>query len=171
LHEINSRLLTRIALLIALALIFQSIRFIIPIPVFLSTFVIGSLVNAVLLIAVETVGLWGAAIIAVLTPIVAYVQQMLPLPVFILPIALGNIVYIVIFKIIRKCGIWQCVTLGSFGKTAFLFVSFKWMLSFIILSPNITAGIMFVMSWPQLVTGIVGGFLAVFVAKRIEPIL
>lgn len=170
-HFANTRLLTRIALMMTLALIFQSLRFIIPIPVFLSTFIIGSLVNAVLLVSVETVGFWGASFIAVLTPIVAYFQQLLPLPVFIIPIALGNIIYLGIFRVISKWGTWQGITLSTLSKTGFLFISFKWMLGFVVLNPKIAAGIMFVMSWPQLVTGIIGGFLAIIVAKRLKPII
>ena len=168
--KVDNRILTRIALLIALALIFQSLRFVIPMPVFLSTFIIGSLVNAVLLVAVETVGVLGAVLIAVLTPTVAYFQQMLPLPVFILPVALGNIIYVIFFKVIKGCS-WQRITIAAAGKTGFLFISFKWMLGFVILNPKIVTGIMFVMSWPQFVTGIVGGFLAMAVTKRIKSVL
>lgn len=49
--------LARGALLLALTLVFQSLRFLIPVPVFLSTFLIGTLVNMCLLVAVEEVGM------------------------------------------------------------------------------------------------------------------
>lgn len=167
----TSKKITRIALLTSLALIFQSLRFFIPIPVFLSTFVIGSLVNAVLLVAVGTVGFGAGAFIVVVTPIVAYFQQILPLPVFIVPVALGNLIYISVFKAVSKWGKWQGILLGAAGKTCFLFFVFKWMLGFILVNAKIAAGIMFVMSWPQLLTGILGGILFVLIANRIKPVL
>lgn len=168
----NSKKITRIALLTTLALIFQSLRFFVPIPIFLSTFVIGSLVNAVLLIAVSSVSFGAAVFIVVVTPIVAYFQQMLPLPVFIIPVALGNLIYISLFKALSGWrSKWHAILLGAIGKTCFLFFAFKWLLGYIVLNEKITAGIMFVMSWPQLFTGILGGFLFILMIKRIKPVL
>jgi len=80
-------ILTRTALLLALALLFQSIRLLIPIPPLLSTFLIGSLMNSCFLIAAEMAGAGPAIVLVSLVPIVAYFQQVLPLPIFIIPVA------------------------------------------------------------------------------------
>ncbi|SMC75075.1 hypothetical protein [Sporomusa malonica] len=162
------KVVTRAALLLALTLLFQSLRFLIPIPSFLSTFIIGSLVNSALLIAAEKVGLWPALMIAVVAPVAAYFQQLLPLPVFIVPVALGNAAYICLFLASLRWGRVLAVFLGTIGKTGVLYGAFVWLLTFIAVPPNLAAGIMFAMSWPQLVTGILGGLLASIISRRIR---
>lgn len=164
----DSRMLTRTALLLALTLLFQSLRFFIPLPPFLSTFVIGSLVNASLLIAAEKAGLWSALIIAAITPVVAYFQLLLPLPVFILPVALGNAAYICLFLFACRWGRTSGTVLATLSKTVLLYAAFTWLLTFIAIPPRLAAGIMLAMSWPQLITGAVGGLLTSLIVKRIR---
>lgn len=164
----NNRILTRTALLLSLTLIFQSLRFFIPVPPFLSTFLIGSLVNASLLIAAEKAGLWPAVIIASIAPVVAYFQQLLPLPVFIVPVALGNITYIVLFLVILRWNRLLSIVSATIGKTGLLYGIFAWLLTFVAIPPKLAAGIMLAMSWPQLVTGVFGGILASLAIKRIK---
>ncbi|WP_371361421.1 hypothetical protein SRRS_28380 [Sporomusa rhizae] len=164
----NNRILTRTALLLSLTLIFQSLRFFIPVPPFLSTFIIGSLVNASLLIAAEKAGLWPAIIIAAIAPVVAYFQQLLPLPVFIVPVALGNIAYIILFLIALRWSRLLSIVSATIGKTGLLYGIFAWLLTFVAIPPKLAAGIMLAMSWPQLVTGIFGGILASLAVRRIK---
>ncbi len=164
----NNRILTRTALLLSLTLIFQSLRFFIPVPPFLSTFIIGSLVNASLLIAAEKAGLWPAVIIASIAPVVAYFQQLLPLPVFIVPVALGNIAYIILFLIVLRWNRLLSIVSATIGKSGLLYGIFAWLLTFIAIPPKLAAGIMLAMSWPQLVTGIFGGILASLAVRRIK---
>lgn len=163
----DNRIITRTALLLALTLLFQSLRLLIPIPPFLSSFIIGSLVNACLLVAAEKAGVGSGLFIAMIAPIVAYFQMMLPIPVFIIPIALGNVVYICLFSFAGKWGRIPGVLLAAIGKAGLLYAAFTWLLSFIAIPTNIGAGIMLAMSWPQLVTGVVGGLLACIIVKRI----
>lgn len=161
-------LLTRTALLLAFTLVFQSLRFIIPIPAFLSTFLIGSLVNACLLVAVETVGVQPALLIGIIAPIVAFFQQLLPLPIFIIPVALGNAVYIGVFSIGRKWNSWLRIGIATSGKTVFMYAAFSWLLTLIAIPAKLATGLLLVMSWPQLVTGVVGGILAGIIKKRLQ---
>lgn len=161
-------ILTRTALLLALALVFQSLRLIIPIPVFLSTFVIGSLVNACLLVAVETVGVKPALMIVSITPIVAYFQQLLPLPIFIIPVALGNAIYIGIFWVGKRWQSWLRIGAAALSKGVFMYAAFSWLLTLIAIPAKVATGLMLVMSWPQVVTGVVGGILASIIRKRLQ---
>ena len=145
--------LTRTGLLLALTLVFQSLRFLIPLPPWMSTFLIGSLVNAALLVALQALGLRSALLIACVTPVVAWLQQLLPLPVFILPVALGNSLYIWLFSRLRRAGPeWLAVGSAALGKAAFFFLAFRGLLSMLELPPALSAAILFVMGWPQLVT-------------------
>ncbi len=164
----DKKLLTRSALLLALTLVFQSLRFIIPLPMVFSTLLIGSLVNSCLLVAVETIGLSSACIIAIIASIVAYFQQLLPLPLFIGPVAAGNIIYLGVFYLLLRQGRWLAVGLAAICKAGFLYGSFTWLLTLIAIPAKLAAGLMFAMSWPQLVTGILGGLLAANVSKRIK---
>jgi len=161
-------ILTRTALLLTLTLVFQSLRFIIPIPVFLSTFLIGSLVNTCLLVAVETVGVRLALIIVIIAPIVACFQQLLPLPIFIIPVVLGNAIYIGVFSIGIRWNSWLRIGVATISKTVFMYAAFSWLLTLIAISAKLATGLMLVMSWPQLVTGVVGGILASIINKRLR---
>ena len=153
--------LSRTALLLSLALMFQSLRFVIPVPPIASTFLIGSLLNACLLIAVQAIGIGPAILIACATPIIAYFQLLLPLPVFIFPVAMGNSLYVWLFYRLSKMGsVWTAIGGAAVGKAAFFFLAFSQLLTFIQLPPAIAAGLLFVMGWPQLVTGILGGLLS-----------
>lgn len=167
--SVKTRIIARTALLLALTLLFQSLRLLIPLPPFFSTWIIGSLVNACLLVALETTGFFPAAVIAVAAPVVAYLQQMLPLPVFVPPVALANLLYIWLFRTGLVWGRWQGIALSALGKTIFLYAAFAWLLSFIQIGPRLAAGLLFVMSWPQLVTTTAGGVLAAMVVKRLKP--
>ena len=163
--------LTRTGLLLALTLVFQSLRFLIPLPPWMSTFLIGSLVNAALLVALQALGLRSALLIACVTPVVAWLQQLLPLPVFILPVALGNSLYIWLFSRLRRAGPeWLAVGCAVLGKAAFFFLAFRGLLSMLELPPALSAAILFVMGWPQLVTGLIGGFIAIYAWRRLERI-
>lgn len=163
----TSRILARAALLLALTLVFQSLRLVIPLPPFFTTFIIGSLINACLLIALETVGLAAALVIAAVTPVVAYLQQLLPLPVFIPPVAAANAIYILLTRAGKAWSWAGAIGLAAVGKTAFLYITFLWLLSLINLPPRLATGLLFVMSWPQLVTAVAGGVLAAVVVRRL----
>ncbi len=160
-------LLARAALLLALTVIFQSLRLIIPVPPFFTTFIIGSLVNACLLIALETAGFAAAVAIALVAPVVAYLQGLLFLPVFIPPVAAAHLLYVLIYKTLLARGRIAATLSATAAKTAVLFAAFTWLLTFINVPPKLAAGIMFAMSWPQVFTGIMGGVLATIVVKRL----
>ena len=164
----NYRIFTRAALLLSLTILFQSLRLFIPMPPVFSTFLIGSLVNACLLVTVETVGLWPALMIGTAAPVVAWFQQLLPVPVFIFPVALANLVYVTIFFILRRYGRWLGLTTASAAKTLLLYMSVTWLLAFINLPPQVSAGIVFVMSWPQFITAMLGGMLSYYITKRLR---
>lgn len=167
--SLKTRVMARAALLLALTLLFQSLRLLIPLPPFFSTWIIGSLVNACLLVALETTGFFPAAVIALVAPVVAYFQQLLPLPVFIPPVALANLLYVALFRTGLNWGRWQAIAFSALGKTLFLYAAFSWLLSYIHIGPKLAAGLLFVMSWPQLVTTTLGGVLATLVVKKLKP--
>lgn len=161
-------MMTRAALLLALTLVFQSLRFIIPIPAFLSIFLIGSLVNACLLVAVEMVGIKYAFVIACSAPIVAYFQQLLPLPILIMPVIVGNGIYILVFKLGKRWKMWLGICVAAISKSIFMYIAFTWLVTMIGIPAQMAASLMFVMSWPQLITGVVGGMVATVIKRKLQ---
>lgn len=167
--ERNLKTISRTALLLALTIMFQSLRVIIPLPALMSTFLIGTLVNASLLISIRAVGLRPAMLIACVTPLVAWLQQLLPLPVFVVPVAMGNCLYVWLFYRLQRAGPeWAAIGSAAMGKAAFFYLAFAWLLSWLSLPPSLAKGLLFVMGWPQLVTGIAGGVVSVLAWKRIR---
>ena len=85
---------TRTGLILAVTLILQGLRLVIPIPPQVSMFVVGSLVNACLIVAVLTVGRRAGLVVAACTPVFAWLEGMLPFFPFVFPVALGNSFYV-----------------------------------------------------------------------------
>ncbi len=88
--------ITRTALLLALALLFQSLRGSIPkvmIPGLgeMDQYIIGSLVNTTLILAAVTVGFTGGLVIAIVTPLVALLQGEIAFQIMMPFVALGNV--------------------------------------------------------------------------------
>jgi len=164
----NYQTITRAGLLLALTILFQSLRSIIPIPPFLSIFLIGSLVNCCLLVAVEVISRRAAFVIAIIAPVVAYLQQLLPLPIFILPVAIGNAIYVGVFAISLRWNWLGRAAAAALAKSVFMYITFIWLLSYLALPEKITANLIFVMSWPQFVTGILGAWLAAIITMKLK---
>ncbi len=102
--------LARTAMLLALTLLFQSIRIFFPalalvkIPILgdLSILVIGTLVNLVLYVSVKTTGIYGALLISIIAPIVSLFQGHIPFPQMVVVVALGNSTLVFIYWLITK---------------------------------------------------------------------
>lgn len=167
---VNNRIFARTALLLALTLLFQSLRFFIPIPAVFSTFIIGSLVNSCLLIAAETVGWRSACLIGVIAPVVAYFQQLLPLPIFIVPVAGGNFLLVICYIAGLRLSRWLAIVAAAAAKAVFLYLGFVWLFTWVAIPSKIAAGLLFAMSWPQFITALVGGILTAIVVRRLRPV-
>ncbi len=166
----EQRKITRAALLLALTIAFQSLRLIFLLPPFTTTIIIGTLVNACLLLAVETVGFFPALLIAVVAPLIAFMQNMLPVPILILSVAMGNAIYLAIFNLLYRKYPWKALAAAAICKTGLLFASSFYLLKLFTVSPKIAGILIVVMGWPQLFTGLLGGVLAIVVAKRLNRI-
>ncbi|MGE4282520.1 MAG: ECF transporter S component [Clostridia bacterium] len=160
--------LTRTAMLLALALVFQNLRIIIGVGLH-SQFIIGSLVNATLIIAAATVNLYAGLLIAVATPVVAFLQNQLPLPVLIPIVVLGNAAIIITYYLLRKSNQFAAVVAGALAKYAFFVVAFQ--ASLRLFNIKIPAKIVASFSWPQLVTALIGGIVAVIILKTLKNAL
>ena len=153
-------------LLVAIAVILQASRLILPLPPLLTTFIIGTLVNMMLVLCVRLNGFASAVILSILLPIFAYVQGQLVLPMLIPVVALGNILFVYCVKSFEQ-GVLAylvppAVKAVSMCAAAYVVICFLG-----IKGVAMQKGILFAMSVPQLVTGITG----VLCAKKMVEVL
>jgi hypothetical protein len=165
--DVNKKI-ARTAILLALTAAIQVAgRFLTPFMGPANMFVVGTLVNACLLIAVYYAGIWGATVISFAVPFTALLSGApVPLP-FIPFIGAGNFLLVLFFYLLKQN--IPGIIVGAILKSAFLFAS---ILIFVKVSgvPAKLAGVLyFLFSWPQVVTALLGGgvFLA---AKRVLKI-
>lgn len=167
-HSVIQKI-TRTALLLAVTLLLQGLRLVIPVPPQISLFFIGSLVNACLVIAVLRTDLKAGSVIAVAAPVFAYLEGMLPLPFFIPVVAVGNLIYVVFIWALQQYGLRK-LYIAAFLKAIVLFGGFSLLFALVQVPPKITHMILFAMSWPQIVTGIIGLVVGYAVSQRLKKV-
>lgn len=142
--------LTRTALLLAIALVFQMGGFPQPIT--------GPLVNTVLYLAASIVGWQGGILIGILTPVVAAMRGILPPPLTpLIPfIALGNATMVVLFYLLKSKNKIIAIIVASVVKFLILF-------SAVNLLVQVPPAVSKMMSLPQLITALTGGIVALLV--------
>jgi hypothetical protein len=164
-------LITRTAILLALTVLFQSLRVIFPIPANISQFLIGSLVNLTLIVSAVMVGLKGGLAVAVVAPIIAFMQGFTPFPVLVPFIAAGNLVLVVAVALMYEKRSVLSIALGAVIKFVVLYLGIV-QIALPFLIPNIkppqVAALSAAFSWPQLVTAAIGGAVALAVLPLLK---
>lgn len=161
-----TRFWIRTALLLGITLVFQMLRQIVPMPQPVSVFVVGSLVNAALIVAASTVGIAGGVFISMAAPVVAFLQGHLPPLIPMIPIvAMGNALIVVVYGLLERRNPYAAVVLGAVVKAAFLFGAVQLFVRVAGVQPPIVKALSFSFSWPQLVTAVIGGTVAVQVLR------
>lgn len=165
----NTQKLTGTAMIAALMILVQSLRLFIPMPFFSSTLVIGSLVNACVLIVTLRYGWKNGFLLAFLAPVIASFQGMLAAPLFILPVFVAQGLYLGTFYFFYSKR-WKVafLILPSLLKAICLYLLFLILFELILLPDAAKKVILLMMSWPQIITGIVGVLLAIWIQKKIK---
>lgn len=160
--------ITRSAMLLALTLVFQSLRllpFIGELPY--SALIVGSLVNMCLYLSVLTMDEpAGGLLISVCAPVVAFFQGHLAFVCLIPFVAVGNAVLVLFFYFLQKVNKYAAVVVSSAAKWAVMFFGSKYLLHFFLHVDYdklkiIIAGF----NMPQLITAVIGGILGLIVFK------
>lgn len=163
----NNKIMVRGALLIALALVFQSIRIILPLPALLSTFIIGTLVHMMLIVTHHKSNTKAAMLLCCMLPLTAYMQGQLLLPILIPVVAVGNLLFLLLYSKLQPKSL--VYVLPPLAKAAAMVSAAYIALQVMgIHHPVLTRTILFGMSVPQFVTGITGLLLAKMLLKRIQ---
>lgn len=164
------KMLTRTAVLLAVVVVVQMVGRSLP----NNNFIVGPLVNMCLLVAAMTAGLGGGIAIAVLSPFTSLINNHAPLAAALLPfapfIAVGNILFLVIFYLLYKKAKYAGVVLASIVKFAFLLAAIKVFLNVFEFS-KFAEKLIALFSYPQLITALIGGFLAIPVIYGVRKAL
>jgi hypothetical protein len=157
-------MLARGALLLALAIVVQQLRLILPLPTLITTLLIGTIVNATLALAARFAGLFTAVVMCLALPIIAFLQGHLPL-VFLIPIVfIGNFILVVLCnKFWRK----PIFIIAPIAKASVMYLGAVLLFKSFAINAPLAKVILVTMSWPQLVTAFLGILLARFLEKRL----
>lgn len=149
--------LTRTAMLLAVAVAVQAMHM----PQLLT----GSLVNAILILAVIFTGLSGGLIIGAITPWMAFMLSILPpalaplLPV----IMLANMTLAALFFLVRKSNDFVAAVVASLAKYLVFFLAVNYLLQ--LLGVNLPPKLVVAFGITQLFTALIGSVCAVLIGR------
>lgn len=158
------RTLARGSVLLTMAIVAQEIRLFLPLPPLLSIIVIGTMLNAIMVIAVRYASLTSAIIISAILPLFAFMQGHVIIPLMIPVIFLGNFVLVLVCDKFWGKGI---IIIAPVLKTVSLYMLSRALFSMLGLQNKVVDAILLGMGWPQLITAILGIILAMQLEKRI----
>lgn len=171
------RWITETAVMLALLIVLQALT------KSAGQFVTGSCVNAVLAATILIAGLSSGVTVALISPVVAYLLGIAPQLVTVPAIMVGNTVFVVLLKLIagdslvRKIAAWLAAAVAKFAVLWLLVVQ---IICGLAAAPLLETGalkapmlemlpIMF--TWPQLVTALIGGAVALLIAPVVRKAL
>lgn len=173
--------ITRTALMLALLIALQWGTSYIPKPI--QQFVTGSCVNAVLAVTVLAAGMSSGVTVALLSPVSAYLFGIAPNLVTVPAIMVGNTVFVVLLRCVYGNPLWRKLTAwlaAAAAKFAVLYALVVWVIcgvaaeallaQGVLKAPMLTALPAF-FSWPQLVTALIGGAVAIAIVPVIRKAL
>lgn len=176
----KTRWLTRTAILLALTVAFQSLRAVIPKVVVpgmgeLDQYIIGSLVNACLIIAAITVGASGGIVISILAPVIALLQGEIGFPIMVPFVALGNVVIVLCIALLYHKNKIGAFVAGIISKFLCLYITITY-IAIPVITPKLQGPkaeavpklLSFKFSWPQIVTATIGSIIAYSVLPLLD---
>ena len=159
--ESKTKKLIQASLLLAMGMIFQIIGRNVP---EINQFLVGPMINCILILTAFICGKWWGVGVGVLTPILAWLvgQLATPLILFIPFIMIGNSLFVYIFSFFKEGQLVKKsigIIIGSLAKFAFLTLASTKLISLFNLNfPSKIAKMLVIsMSIPQLITALVGG--------------
>lgn len=164
------RWITRTAIFVALLVVVQAATAALG-----NQFITGSAVNLILIVSVMTCGLGSGATVALVSPIFAKLFGIGPLWQIIPMIMLGNLVLVLLWHLIGNKGdkkvfypIALIVAAGLKFFTLWLGIT-KWIVPTVLGLPAQKAAIVSAaFSWPQIVTALIGGIIAIIVLPLVK---
>ena len=174
--------ITETAAMLALLICLQWVGSQIPAPM-VKQLVTGSCVNAVLAVTALLVGLSGGLLVAVVSPVLAYALGIAPQILTVPAIMVGNALYVVVLYLLSRKALWQRIiawVLASVVKFAALYTIVVVLICGVFSEKLLAAGTLkapmlkalpATFSWPQLVTALIGGALALLILPVLRKAL
>ena len=153
--------------------------------------VTGSFVNAVLAISALFAGLLSGITVAIISPVLAYLLGIAPNFVTVLPIMLGNVCFVVLLRLIAGKSykpVWRqpvALVTAAGVKFAVLYLLVvkvicgvasgallgKKLGEVVVLAPPMLKMLPTMFAWPQLITALIGGGVALLIAPVLRKAL
>lgn len=145
--------------------------------------VTGSFVNAVLAVTVLVAGLGSGITVAVISPVLAYFLGIAPQILTVPAIMAGNTVYVVLLhfltgrKLVRQVIAWLSAAIAKFAT---LYAIVAWLICGVFAEGLLACGVLkapmlqalpATFSWPQLVTALIGGAVALLIVPVLRKAL
>lgn len=157
----------------------------------LGQLVTGSFVNGILAVTVLVAGLYSGLTLAVISPVLAFLLGIAPNFVTVLPIMLGNVCYVVLLHLILGRSmkpVWKqplavaAAAAVKFGVLYLLVVELicgvasgallgKKLGEIVVLAPPMLKMLPTMFSWPQLLTALIGGAVAMVIVPMLRKAL
>jgi hypothetical protein len=155
--KLNRLVLTGI--LLAMTVVFQYVlRF--------SQFAAGPAVNAMLFLSTAVVGTAGGVIVGAFTPIIAFFFGIMWFPPMVPFIAIGNAILTLVYGLLRKSNEIGAYVVSVVAKFAWLALSVRYLLQ--LFGATAKPPLVKAMTFPQLVTGLLGALVAFLVLTILE---
>lgn len=156
----NITTLTQSAVLIGMAVV---------LPLFHQQAITGPLVNAVLFVTTALLGIQTGIVVGLIPSVIALSVGTLPAPLapMVPYIMIGNAIMIVTFALLKNKNYWVAMIVASVLKFAFLFASSSLVIG-LLMKKELAASVAVMMSWPQLITALMGGMIAWVVLKSVS---
>lgn len=170
----SARWIAQTGVMLALLVALQYVTSFIPKPT--GQFVTGSCVNAVLALTVLMAGQYSGFAVAFVSPWVAFMLGIAPQPFVVPAIMLGNLIYVELIhlladpngkNILRQLAAWLLAAVCKFGV---LYLVIHKFLAALLPAPK-APQILAMFSWPQLVTALIGGAVALAVVPLLKKAL
>lgn len=175
----KTRWITEVALMLALLIVLQWVTK----PA--GQLVTGSCVNAVLAVSVLMIGIGGGITVALLSPVFAYLLGVAPNLVTVPAIMIGNAVFVALLYLIcgsgaslgRSIAAWLTAAVSKFAVLYVLVVTLicgvaaDALLAKGLLMPPMLKVLPTMFLWPQLITALVGGAIALLITPVLRKAL
>ena len=139
----------------------------------LGQIVTGSCVNAILALTTLVAGIYSGLTVAVISPVMAFLLGIAPMPLTVLPIMVGNACYVaVLYFIYKSKPFWtQPLSLAAAATVKFGVLYLLVVKVICVFVPNAPKALPAMFTWPQLITALLGGAVALLMAPMLRKAL
>ncbi len=170
------RWITQTALMLALLIALQALT------KGFGQLVTGSCVNAILAVTALVAGLYSGITVAVISPVLAYLLGIAPQILTVPAIMIGNTVYVVLLYVLagRYNKKLPALLAAAAAKFATLYAIVVWLICGVFAESLLAAGVLkepmlkalpATFSWPQLITALIGGAVALLIVPVLRKAL